>query len=267
MNRFIKTKVCFRNDDVNILTPELVSLTNILINRGISITHAVEPCNITVETIDWLKKMKEDLPNLIEIVQHGWDHSWHDKGEFGGKRLYEEQYIDLRCGKEIMEETFGIDFFPMLVVPCDCYNKDTIKAVSLLQYKVFSVHYNYRTSRRIFYNIGHLLGKGQLFGRHISNHLNYYPGTQMFEIDTSISFIKKYLGYNECEMNSVKEITRAFNVLKKQIPVVSFSLHHRLHNKKIHIDLFTSVLDEIQMMNNVTFVNYEKIYQEYTKSH
>ena len=168
------TKVCFRNDDVNILDKELIRLTKIFMDRCIPITYAVEPANVTTETINWLKQMKKDIPDLIEIVQHGWDHSWHGKGEFGIGRSYNQQLNDLQRGKEKLENIFGDDFFPMITIPFSVYNRDTIKAADSLHYKVVSGHYNYRISRRLFYFVGHILGKGQLFGRHISIHLNYY---------------------------------------------------------------------------------------------
>ena len=64
------TKVCFRNDDVNSLTEPLKKLTEIYLKRKVPITHAVEPGNVTIETIDWLKQLKTHDPHLIEIIQH-----------------------------------------------------------------------------------------------------------------------------------------------------------------------------------------------------
>lgn len=259
-----KTKVCFRNDDVNTLDKELIKLTKIFMNRCIPITHAVEPGNVTTETINWLKKMKKDVPDLIEIVQHGWDHANYGKeGEFGDNRSYEEQYNDLKRGKEKMDNIFGKSFFQMITIPRSVYNSDTIKAADLLKYKVVGGHYNYCISRRIFYFIGHILGKGQLLGRHISNHLNYYPGSNMFEIDTAISFIKNYFGYLECEMLSEKEILEAFKKYQKYTNVVIFLLHHRFHRNERSIELVKNVLDKLKKQNNIIFTNYSSIYKKY----
>jgi len=263
-----KTIVCFRNDDVNDLTPELISLTEIFTNKGIPITHAVEPGNLTASTINWLKRLKKDYPELIEIVQHGWDHSIYLKGEFDNSRVYQEQLNDLNRGKEKLEDVFGEDFFPMVTIPFGVYNQDTIKAANSLQYKVFCGHYNYRISRRLFYLVGHVLGKGQLLGYHVANHLKYYPGTQLFEIDSAISFIKRYYGHhtNHCDMNNVEEMINEFTKFKKRIPVVVFLLHHRFHYQAQHMDLVREVLEKLQAGEDIRFSNYAQIYHKFSNN-
>lgn len=263
-----KTIVCFRNDDVNDLTPELINLTEIFIKKGVSIAHTVEPGNLTASTVNWLKQLKQDYPDLIEIVQHGWDHSIYLKGEFDNSRSYQQQLDDLRRGKEKLEDIFGEDFFPMITIPFGVYNQDTIKAANTLQYKVFCGHYNYRVSRRLFYLVGRILGKGQLLGYHIANHLKYYPGTKLFEIDCAISFIKKYYGHhtNHCDMNNVEEMANAFEKFKKHIPVVVFLLHHRFHHQDHHLDLVKEVLDKLQSRGDICFSNYSQIYHEFSNN-
>jgi hypothetical protein len=265
MGSMLSTKVCFRNDDVNSLTEPLMGLTEILLKRKVPITHAVEPGNVTIETIHWLKQLKSNYPHLIEIIQHGWNHTFHVKGEFGGGRSYEEQFIDLKQGKEKMERIFKEDFFPVITVPWDLYNKVTIKAANQLGFKVFCVHYDYRISRRLFYSLGHFLGRGQLFGKPISNHLKCYPGTQMLQIDTAISLIKRYFDLfgNECEFFSTKEILSAFNKVRKLIPVVVFLFHHKYHQKGSHFQLVEDVLDELQHRKDVDFVSHSRIYADW----
>jgi len=260
-------EVCFRNDDVNVFSKELVELTDIFLSRQIPITHAVEPGNLTKETINWLKEIKRNYPDLIEIVQHGWRHSIHGKGEFGAGRSYEWQFSDLERGKQLLADIFGNDFFPMITIPFGIYNKDTIRAADSLAYKVFTSHYDYRLSRRLFYVLGHALRRGQLFGRHISNHLNYYPGTRLFEVDSSISFAKRYFSPfgNECEMFSSQELIRTFDQYEQLIPVIIFLIHHRYHHKKHDMQLVNVVLDELQKRVNITFVNYANIYGEYSR--
>ncbi|MFX0196547.1 MAG: polysaccharide deacetylase family protein [Candidatus Hodarchaeota archaeon] len=243
--------------------PELTWLTRVFVERGIPITHAVEPANVTGDAVSWLKQVKKDHPDLIELVQHGWDHSLHGKGEFGGKRSYEDQLRDLKRGKDKLEDIFNAGFFPMLTIPFGVYNAATIKAANSLGYKVICSHYNYRISRRIFYAVGHLLGKGKLFGRHISNHLNYYPGTTMFEIDSSISFIKEYFDdYGTgCSFYSKEEIMEEYERFKKYVPVVVFLLHHRYHVAKEAKDLVVNILDSLRIQQGIKFLNYSTVYQ------
>ena len=106
----MKKYVYFRNDDVNTLEKELIDITNIFINNSIPIIHAVEPANVTEEAVDYLVRIKERNPEIIEIMQHGFDHICRDQGEFGGKRPYDDQLKDLSKGKEIMESRFGKHF-------------------------------------------------------------------------------------------------------------------------------------------------------------
>lgn len=264
----LTTKVCFRNDDVNSLTEPLMKLTEIFLKRKVPITHAVEPGNVTIETINWLKRLKSKHPHLIEIIQHGWDHTFNGKGEFGKGRSYEEQFIDLKRGKEKMESTFGDDFFPVITIPWDLYSQDTIKATNLLGFKVFCSHYDSRISRRLFYSLGHVLARGQLFGKHISNHLKYYPGTQMLQIDAAISLIKTYLDHfgNECEFFSTEKVLLAFEKVRKLIPVVVFLFHHKYHLKEGHFQLVKDVLDELQHREDVEFLNHSRIYEDYREA-
>ncbi len=258
-------KVLFRNDDVNALTPELKNVTRVLVERGICITHTVEPGNVTPECVAWLKQEKQKHPGLLEIVQHGWNHAKHARGEFGDGRGYEQQYDDLRRGKQRLIEIFGADFFNMITIPFGVFNQDTVRAADALGYDVFCVHYNYRLSRRLFYKLGHLLGKGQILGRGVSNHLRNYPGTRMFEIDSAISFIKRYHDdYGTgCDFETREEMLRHFDEFQKHIPVIVILLHHRYHNAPEKIRLVEEVVDALRERPYVTFSSYGKVLAEH----
>jgi hypothetical protein len=262
MQGISRTTICYRNDDVNDLSTELADLSEIFLIRGVPLAMAVEPGNLTDETASWLLALKARHGSLVEIVQHGWNHTRYSKGEFDGSRSYVQQFEDLKRGKEKLESVFRMDFFPMLTIPFGVYTADTVLAASHLKYKVFSGHYDYRISRRIFYLLGHLLGKGKFFGHSVSNHLKYYPGTKMFEIDTSISFIKQYLdpSNNTCSMYSLEEILLMFEKFRKLTTVVVFLLHHRFHREKRYMELVERVVDELQKRDDVRFASYEEVY-------
>ena len=173
--------------------------------------------------------------------------------------------MDLTNGFEKMVSKFETDFFPALTIPFGVYSSDTIKAASSLGYKVFCSHYNYRLSRRMFYVVGHILGKGQVLGRRISNHLKRYPGTEMLQIDTSISFIRKYFDDfgTGCQMFSAEEIMAMFKRLEKLIPVVVLLLHHRYFIQKDDLRLVHDVLDQFERRGDIQYVTCAEIYQEY----
>lgn len=259
------TIVLFRNDDVNELTDELKAVTDVLYSRGIPLTHTVEPGNVTDEAVDWLKGLKQENPGLIEIVQHGWQHTQHGSGEFGDERSYDEQFSDLSRGKKRLQELFGDDFFNMLTIPFGVFNGDTIKAAVQLDFEVFCVHFNRRLSRRIFYKVGNFLNRGDILGKKVSNHLRNYPGTNMFEIDSAISFIKKYYGHdtNDCLFREHDDIMEEFAIYRRMINVVVLLLHHRFHYKPEHIELIERVADSLKNDPTVEFATYQDVYKKY----
>ena len=57
-------KVFFRNDDVNVLDKELMNLMSVFESQNVPIVMAVEPANVTKETVEWLKYKKKNLERL-----------------------------------------------------------------------------------------------------------------------------------------------------------------------------------------------------------
>lgn len=257
--------VAFRNDDVNELTPELKRITSILNEQEVPVTHALEPANVTDETVEWLKGMKATHGRLIEITQHGWSHAWHGDGEFGKKRSYQEQLSDLRKGKERLEVLFGRDFFPMLTIPFGRYTRETVRAADALGFKVFCSHFNYRWPQRAFYFLGRVLGFDELNGHHVSYHLDYHPGTDLFQVDSSLSFIKEYLGRytDDCVMEEQDWLMQEFERFARRTTVLVFLLHHRYHKDADSLDLVGKTVTALTEREDVVFMNYAEIYEKF----
>ncbi len=259
-------KIFFRNDDVrHKLDKSLIEITELFIDKKIPITHAVEPANITKEVAEWLLETKKSNPDYIEIMQHGFDHSIKNKiikGEFGGQRTYNEQYNDIKRGKELMNSWFGNLWFPAFNFPYAPYNPAAIKAVNDLGYKVLNSHYNSGLSRKIFYLAGHLVKRGFLFNHHVSWNLNYYPDTRLFEIDMNISFIKKYLNEDEdaefFTFNDLKTKTLQYSKYK----TTGVLLHHRYHNSQSKLKLVEDYLNWCTT-NGFDFTSLAGIYNSY----
>lgn len=258
----------FRNDDVRgALDNSLVQITDLFIKHRIPITHAVEPANVTPEVVEWLLSVKQTNPDLIEIMQHGYDHSIKNKqqkGEFGGQRTYEEQYDDIKRGKELMNRYFGSQWFECFNFPYAPYNLAAIKAVNDVGFKVLNSHYNSGLSRQIFYFAGHLLHKGYLLNHHVSWNLKNYPGTSLFEVDMNVSFIKKYLneqaGSIMLTLEELIERTREY-VRQRTIGVL---LHHRYHDAPEKIDLVDQYLDWCRTQP-FEFKTIEAVYEKFSK--
>jgi len=265
MSKQKQYRILFRIDDVNSLTKELKNVSEIFLQRKIPITYAVEPGNVTDKCVSWLKNLKQEMPELIGITQHGWDHSKYQTGEFDNTRTFEEQFGDLKRGRNRLKELFGEDFFPMLTIPFGVFNRDTIRAADQLGFRVFCIHFNYRLSRRLFYKLGHTFGKIQIFGKKVSNHMRYMPGTNMFEIDSALSFVKKYKDDygTECSMYAFDEMMVDFAKFQKYITTIVILLHHRYHCNKESLNLVKKVVEELEKRQEVTFSSYSQVYREH----
>ena len=263
----MKTIVTFRNDDVrDKLDQSLIDLTNVFIEYKIPITLAVEPANVTKEVADWVLDMKNKHPEIIEIMQHGFDHSKKnkiEKGEFGGQRGFEEQYKEVCRGKELMNENFGDNWFSAINFPYGVYNPSAMQAVDKCGYKVVNSHFNSHWTRRAFYKLGHILGKGFMFNKHISWHLDKYPGTDLFEIDINVSFIKKYVDEDTtCEFFTLEELKEKTKTYLGN-PTAGILFHHRYHNTPDKIKLVKDYLDWIKTQN-VEFMTSEDIFKKFS---
>jgi hypothetical protein len=255
----------FRNDDVRgKLDESLVTIQELFIKRNVPITHAVEPANITSDVVNWLISKKKNYPNLITIIQHGYDHSIKNtrtRGEFGGDRTYSEQYEDIRIGKELMNSKFGDSWFRAFSFPYSSYNKATIKALQVLDYKVLNSQYKIDWKRQLFYAIGQFLGKGLFFDRHVSWNMRKYPGTTVYEISINISFIKRYINEEDsCEFAIYSELCKSIDLYFNSPHPIGLLLHHRYHINKERIQLIAMVLDYLEEKGAIP-VSLEGIYR------
>lgn len=261
--------IYFRNDDVNRLDRQLVDVTELFIEQEIPIIHAVEPANVESDTVEWLICLKRKYPRLVEIMQHGFDHKRRDLGEFGGNRPYEDQLRDLSAGKRIMEEKFGEHFLNAVNFPFGPYNRGTIKAVNELKFAIVSSHFNYRLSRRAMYAVGRVLKQGQIFGKHVSHHMRYYPGTDLFDIDMSLSFIKTYTGgydSTDCIFYPAEHLFKTYALFARYTNVIGFLIHHRYHKDPKSLGLLRDTIMRLKNIEQVAFTNYSELYERYAKS-
>ena len=256
----------FRNDDVNVLEDELVSVAARCMDEGVPLTHAVEPANVTNEAVTWLLEEKARRPRLVEIMQHGYDHVKRDRGEFGGRRPYEDQYRDLERGKKIMHDHFGNAFLPCLNYPFGPYNRHSMRAADKLGFRVVSSHYNCRPSRRLMYRVGHLLRRGQILDRHISYHLGRYPGTGLFSIDMAVSLIESYIGEygsRRCVFHDLDWVRCRIDAFQRHTPVIGVLLHHRFHGDEASLDLISETIRHLKSLPDSEFLNMGEIYQRF----
>ncbi len=253
------TQVFFRNDDVNRMEPGLREMTGLFTARGIPISHAVEPANLTDEVRDWLLEFDADQ---VEIVQHGFAHTRHDQGEFGGDRSREDQRRDLDMGLTLLREAFGDRFFPAMSFPFGSYNEYTVPLLDELGYPVVSSHRRHQFSRQVFYALGRLLRRGRWLGRHVSHHLHPYPGTRVLEVSVTISPIRRYLktpAGTDCEFHPLEDLKAMFTRCRRQSSVVGIVLHHRYHCDEERLAPLAELLDWLQQQPAVEFTDLRSI--------
>lgn len=256
----------FRNDDVRgRLDESLRRITDLFLERRVPLVMAVEPANVTQEVVAWLREQMALNPDLVEVMQHGFDHkikNRYRKGEFGGQRSYEEQRRDIAAGQRLMNEYFSNLWFPAFNFPYGPYNPAAMQALNDLGYRVVNSHFNPAMSRRWFYWVGHRLGRGYLFGRHVSWHLQRYPGTQLLEVDMGVSFIRRYVNEDTCaEFLTLKELI-ADTLRFQKLPVIGVLLHHRYHTDPSRIRLVADYLDWARQ-TGLKFVGLREIYREW----
>jgi hypothetical protein len=254
----------FRNDDVNDLTTELIELSQFLIDRNIPVVQAVEPGNVTDECVEWLLEMKGKHGRLIEITQHGYNHTKYDQAEFESGRCGEDKFEDLRRGQEIMYNRFGESWFSALNFPYSAYDTFSVEALDELGFKVFSGFFNPKLSRRLFYKLGHRLNRGQLLNRNISYHLRTFPRTNLFTVDTVLDLIDNYHGHygsQKCDWFSMASLIRRYEMARKHINVVGWLLHHRFHCNHEGNQLMLNVVETLQKREpDIQFWNLAEIH-------
>lgn len=243
--------VFFRNDDVGHLSDKgLKEVTDIFLNERIPIIHAVVPATISKEAANWLKEIKANNPDLIEIIQHGWRHP-EPPNEFGGNRSYKEQYRGILAGKNKLTKIFR-GFYPAFSFPGGFYNKYSIQVLSDLGFKVLSSHCSYKFWRRSFYKFGHFLHKGRLLNRHISYHERFYPKTDLIELSVCVNLVDikdLSIGY----IKSVREILKEFERCRKYYRIVGFLLHHRYFDSTEKLLVLKNILVEVKNIPSIKF--------------
>lgn len=237
--------VSFRDDDVNILSPELADLVRLFQARDVPISLAVEPGNLQSDTAVWLRDLHQSRPDGIEIVQHGWRHIRYETGEFDRSRSFRDQKKDLAKGKNVIQSAFGSAFFPMIVFPYNVFTADSLKAADELGFAAFSAQINPKPGRQLFDRIARNLRLKTVAGRRIQRHLEYHPGTRLLEIGSAVSFEAEYSGHasSRCEHASFPQIERQIENYLRVTDVLVFVIHHRCHPEGRGIRLISDTLD------------------------
>ncbi len=231
--------IFFRNDDLrNSLDNSLIEITDLFILNGTPISHAVEPANVSHDVVNWLIDKKNEFPDLIEIIQHGFNHNIDNPGlkmEFGGKRGFEDQLSDIKKGVELMNSYFHNLWTPVFTFPYGTYNRNSLKALSDCDYKILSSKIQFSNKARIKNFLGRTFAIDDFFGKQV----NYHPGNRknygFREISVSVNLIKRYTGYNTAIHYDLESIINQIQLARKHTGIIGILLHHRFHENEMQL--------------------------------
>lgn len=226
-----------RNDDVrHMLDDILVYLTGQIIEAGLTISHAVEPANVTEEVVDWLRGMQADHPDRIEIIQHGYDHQLKTpspvRGEFGGGRPYDEQFAEIRRGAEMMNDYFGEKWNRIFSFPYGAYDLNTLKALSECGFRTISTGIRFSSKRAVLNGVGRLLKRKTLLGRNIAYFNEAVPGfSNLRELPVVLNNSKKQTGPDTAIQRDCDELLAGWESLPGWLNCRGILCHHRFNSE------------------------------------
>ena len=104
-------KFFWRDDDAVTDTPALRRLFQVARDKGITVALAVIP-----------EQADAALARLLTtetccVWQHGWNHRWYERGEFGDGRPLEAMKYDALSGQRRMDQLFGPQGWQRIFVP------------------------------------------------------------------------------------------------------------------------------------------------------
>ncbi len=259
-------KIFIRNDDVrNCVDIGLESLVNLSFKMKIPVSYAIEPGNISIDVIKFLKEIYNINSELVEIIQHGFNHNldnrFKDKIEFGGDRDYLSQFNDLQKGVSIMERDFKDVWFRAISFPFGKYNKNTLKVVNQLKFLAISTSTNFNKQNLIKDFIGRKLKRHFLINKKVSYHTKKVPAFDFYDFGTSVNIIKRYISYDCAEHYNYEELLYSIIKSFKHTDTVGILLHHRFHKKEDFNNL-EKIITYFQSQDNYQFTKISNLLPE-----
>jgi peptidoglycan/xylan/chitin deacetylase (PgdA/CDA1 family) len=256
------TKYIFlRNDDVrDSLDDELIGLTSICLKHDVPISHAVEPANVSEKVVNWLKSMKSSSPDMIEIIQHGFDHNKNNpnqKFEFGGIRTYSDQLNSIREGKLLMNFYFDTRWFPIFSFPYGTFNTGTLNALKIENYKVISSKIDFSIRSQLKNLLGKSLNKDFILVKKINYHPTIRKKYGFQELSVSANLIKSYINKTTAKHYTLEEVEKQISDASKHTNVIGVLFHHRFHSDQM------STVEQLIMnlkSKGYTFSTLERLY-------
>ena len=261
-----KKTIFFRNDDIReSIEPELIKLIDIFTTAGIPISLAVEPANVTPEVVNWMLDKKRQHPDIIELIQHGYNHNKHSvypKGtEFGTYRTFNDQYQDIQKGKQLMDLYFKDDWFPAMAFPYGSYNSPALQALDKAQFNVLSTGVTFSFPHQFKDLIGRLLRKDLIKGKKISHHNRIRKPYKFVELDCSVNIIETYLSETKANHFTLEKIIGNIKKASFYSSVIGILFHHRFHTEEF--EMIEKLIAWIKESGEYEFSTMEQLYRNF----
>jgi hypothetical protein len=132
-----------RDDDAWTLDKRFRFFFDLAMDRQLPVVYAVIPGKMDKGLVRFLRRAKEKMPHLLDIVQHGWVHANHSsrsgiKYEFGASRSLKSQREDIQQGLKQMRHAFGDHLTSAFVPPYHGYDKRTLQVLHEEKFQIFS---------------------------------------------------------------------------------------------------------------------------------
>jgi hypothetical protein len=260
--------IFFRNDDVrNIIEDELQEFVSIFTELGLPLTLAVEPANLTRKVVKWLIDLQDQFPEIIEIIQHGYDHNvrglFPKSVEFGGNRSYECQLHDISKGKKLMDEYFPDRWFSAMAFPYDSYNASSLRALETLNYKIMGAMVHYTLKHKVKDYIGNVISRDFILRKKVSYHHRVRKRYNFIELSPAVNIIKKYITEDEAIHYSLDEILEQIEYCFKYTNVVGILFHHRFHTQEF--EMIREMINRL-MQKGYQFSSLENLHADFLRA-
>ncbi len=185
----------WRDDDATAADARLDKLTDLSTDYNAPLALAVIPAKLKSGLIDCLQRRQ-----LTTVLQHGYAHENHAgpgqrKLELGGTRVSAKTIADLEQGYQILQQSFGDRFIPVLVPP---WNRIDDKVLPLLP-KIGITGISSMKVRRSAYPVTDLLQVNTHLDpvnwRHQGGFIGIYPAIAIL----IQHLIAKRTGYRDCD--------------------------------------------------------------------
>jgi hypothetical protein len=255
--------VFFRDDDVDVLSPELQSFVDHFTARDLPVNYQVTPARLEDDTCEYLHAVTDRFPELVRLNQHGYEHQQILKGqhrwsEFAGHRPYSEQYELVRKGKELLEKRLGDRFSATVFTPpAHKYDDTTLDVLETLGFDVLSAAAYPRPAARLYYGVGRALRRTDLLNRRVSYHLRRFPGRRLVEVSTSVD-VDMCEGNDGLVVKSAAQLVEEFWYCANRADTIGVLFHHNTYDDR-KLATLAEFLDKLRGTPNLDFVTIEEL--------